>query len=87
MGLFASSAPAAAGGRFNEAELRADLHNGARIQLYGSDNPDTLRGLYFDGVVLDEAAQMRPRLWPEIVRPALADRAGWAIHISHPARP
>lgn len=69
---------------FNEAELRADLHTGARLQLYGSDSPDTLRGLYFDGVVLDEAAQMRPRLWPEVVRPALADRAGWAIHISTP---
>ena len=72
------------GVRFNEAELRADLHTGARLQLYGSDSPDTLRGLYFDGVVLDEAAQMRPRLWPEIVRPALADREGWAIHISTP---
>ena len=72
------------GVKFNEAELRADLHTGARLQLYGSDSPDTLRGLYFDGVVLDEAAQMRPRLWPEIVRPALADRAGWAIHISTP---
>jgi phage terminase large subunit len=72
------------GVKFNEAELRADLHTGARLQLYGSDSPDTLRGLYFDGVVLDEAAQMRPRLWPEIVRPALADREGWAIHISTP---
>lgn len=72
------------GVKFNEAELRADLHTGARIQLYGSDTPDTLRGLYFSGVVLDEAAQMRPRLWPEIVRPALADREGWAIHISTP---
>jgi hypothetical protein len=69
---------------FNEAELRADLHTGARIQLFGADNPDTLRGQGFDGVVLDEAAQMRPRLWPEIVRPALADREGWAIHISTP---
>jgi hypothetical protein len=72
------------GVRFNEAELRVDLHTGARLQLFGADSPDTLRGLYFDGVVLDEAAQMRPRLWPEIVRPALADRQGWAIHISTP---
>jgi hypothetical protein len=72
------------GVKFNEAELRVDLHTGARIQLFGADSPDTLRGLYFDGVVLDEAAQMRPRLWPEIVRPALADRQGWAIHISTP---
>lgn len=72
------------GVKFNEAELRADLHHGARLQLFGADSPDTLRGLYFDGCVLDEAAQMRPRLWPEIVRPALADRGGWAIHISTP---
>jgi phage terminase large subunit len=72
------------GVKFNEAELRADLHTGARLQLFGADSPDTLRGLYFDGVVLDEAAQMRPRLWPEIVRPALADRQGWAMHISTP---
>lgn len=72
------------GVKFNESELRVDLHNGARLQLFGADNPDTLRGLYFSGVVLDEAAQMRPRLWPEIVRPALADREGWAIHISTP---
>ena len=72
------------GARFHETELRCDLPNGARISLYGADDPDSLRGLYFDGVVLDEYAQMDPKAWSEVIRPALADRAGWAIFIGTP---
>jgi hypothetical protein len=41
-----------------ENELRVELLNGATIRLYGADNPDALRGAYFDGVVLDEFSQM-----------------------------
>ena len=66
---------------YNEAELRADLPNGGRVRLYGADNPDSLRGIYLDGVVLDEVAQMEPELWDEVVRPTLSDRHGWAIFI------
>ena len=47
------------GATHHETELRCDLGNGARITLYGADDPDSLRGLYLDGVVLDEYAQMR----------------------------
>lgn len=68
----------------SETELWVDLPNGARIRLYGADNADRLRGLYFDGIVLDEYAQMSPRVWPEIVRPMLADRQGWALFIGTP---
>jgi len=68
----------------NTSELRIDLVNGARITLYGADNPDALRGIYLDGVVLDEYADMQPRTWTEVVRPALADRRGWAIFIGTP---
>ena len=68
----------------NEAELRVDLPNGARISLYGADNPDRLRGLYHDDVVLDEYADMSPRVWSEAIRPALADRAGRATFIGTP---
>ena len=64
--------------RFNETELRCDLPNGARIQLLGAENPDSLRGIYLDGVVLDEMADMPESLFPEIIRPALSDRKGWA---------
>jgi len=69
--------------KFNEAELRADFL-GARIQLYGADNPDTLRGIYLDGVVLDEYAQMNPKMYSEVIRPALSDRKGWAVFIGTP---
>lgn len=70
--------------KLNEAELRVDLPGDRRIQIFGADNPDALRGLYFDGVVFDEYAQMRPRTWTEVVRPALADRQGWATFIGTP---
>ncbi len=72
------------GRKVNETELRVDLPNGARIQLYGADNPDSLRGIYLDGAVLDEYAQMSPHLWGEVIRPALADREGWAVFIGTP---
>jgi len=70
--------------KFHETELRADFENGARIRLFGAENPDSLRGIYLDGVIFDEVAQMPKRMWTEVVRPALADRKGWAIFIGTP---
>lgn len=69
---------------FRESELTVVFPNGATVRLYGADNPDSLRGLYFDGVVLDEVADMRPQMWGEIIRPALTDRDGWALFIGTP---
>jgi len=60
----------------NEAELRVDFPTGNRVRLYGADNYDRMRGVYFDGVVLDEYGDMDPRAWSEVIRPALADRNG-----------
>jgi hypothetical protein len=60
------------------------LHNGAIIRLFGADNPDSLRGLYFDGVILDEYAQMSPRLFGEVIAPTLVDRHGWVVFIGTP---
>lgn len=71
------------GATFNESELRADYPNGAQVRLYGADNPDSLRGIYLDGVVLDEYGIMDPSIWP-VVRPALSDRLGWADFIGTP---
>lgn len=67
-----------------ENELRIDLPNGGRIRLYGADNYDRLRGVYFDGIVLDEYGDIDPRAWQEVIRPALSDREGWAIFIGTP---
>lgn len=70
--------------KINESELAVQLPNSAVIRLFGADRPDALRGMYFDGVVLDEVANMRPELWGEVLRPALADRKGKAIFIGTP---
>ena len=67
----------------NISELRVDFY-GRRISLYGADNPDSLRGIYLDGVVLDEVGDMNPKIWNEVVRPALSDRLGWALFIGTP---
>lgn len=68
----------------NESELWVQLPNGARIQLFGADNANAIRGLYFNGVVIDEIADMKGEVWNAIIRPALADRRGWALLIGTP---
>lgn len=74
----------------NESELYVELptlhknRQGARIYVKGADNPDSLRGAYWDGVILDEYAQFRPEVWNEVIRPSLSDRNGWAIFIGTP---
>lgn len=70
---------------YNESELRVDFPNGARVRLYGTENESRLRGLYLDGVILDEYADIHPRVFDEIIRPLLADRQGWAVFIGTPA--
>lgn len=72
------------GMKYNESELRADFPNGARLRLFGADNYDAMRGLYFDSVVLDEPADFPPNAWPTVIRPALADRQGRATFIGTP---
>jgi hypothetical protein len=75
----------------NEAELRVDIPrpntNGTdkiRFLLLGADNPTAIRGMYFDGVVLDEFAEMDPQIWTAVLRPTLSDRNGWALFIGTP---
>lgn len=60
------------------------LPNGSKITIFGADNADALRGMYLDGVVLDEYGDMRPSAWGEVIRPLLADRRGWATFIGTP---
>lgn len=58
--------------------------NGAKIRLYGVENYDRLRGLPLSGCIMDEFGDFDPRAWPEVIRPALADRNGWAVFIGTP---
>jgi hypothetical protein len=62
-----------------ETELSVRLVNGSSIRLFGADEPDRLRGRAVSGVVCDEYADMKPVVWTEVLRPALADTGGWAV--------
>lgn len=73
------------GRKVNESELRIDFPNGGQVRIYGADNPDSLRGIYLDGVVLDEFGIQPPNIFDEVIRPLLSDRQGWAFFIGTPA--
>ena len=60
------------------------LVNGSRINLKGADRPDTMRGVSLEYLVMDEYADMKPQVWEEVLRPALADRQGSALFIGTP---
>lgn len=68
-------------GQPRESELRIRLPNDSTITIYGADNPNSFRGLYFDGVVVDEYGDIRPTLWNEVLLPTLLDRNGWAVFL------
>lgn len=74
----------AAGAGINESELRADFRNGARIRLYGAENPDSLRGLNLCDVVFDEVAQMPYSIWSEIVLPMILATHGRVLFLGTP---
>ncbi len=67
----------------NKAELRVNYHNGGQVRIYGADDPNALRGIYLDGAVLDEFADMDPGI-TAVITPTLADRAGWLVYIGTP---
>ena len=68
----------------NETDLKIELVNESTIELKGTENAMALRGRSLSGVVLDEAAFMDREVWSEVIRPALADKQGWALFISTP---
>lgn len=64
--------------------MQITLINGAVISLKGADRPETMRGVALKFVVLDEYADMKPFVWEQILRPALADHLGDAVFIGTP---
>lgn len=70
--------------KINHSELRIDFSNGSRFRLYGADNYNAMRGLYYDAVVCDEHSDFPLSAWTTVIRPSLADRKGSATFISTP---
>lgn len=83
---FTNSIPTA---KPNESELtlrvnRPQTGDKLIIQLLSAEKPDSIRGMYLDGAVLDEFGEMKPKVWSQAIRPALADRFGWATILGTP---
>jgi len=56
------------------------LPNEASIRLYGGAAAyERMRGVYFDGIVLDEYPLLNPAVFSSVVRPCLADYRGFGI--------
>ena len=72
------------GREVNISELRIDFPNTGQVRIYGGDNPDSLRGLYFDGVVLDEFGLHPAKTFSEVINPTLVDRGGYALFMGTP---
>jgi predicted phage terminase large subunit-like protein len=64
--------------------LQVTLINGATVSLKGADRPETMRGVSLRFLVMDEYADMKPEVWEQILRPALADQKGGALFIGTP---
>lgn len=64
--------------------LQIKLINGTTISLKGADRPETMRGVSLKFLVMDEYADMKPDVWEQILRPALADQKGHAMFIGTP---
>ena len=74
--------PVIASSHINNLQIK--LINGATISLKGGDRPETMRGVSLAFLVLDEYADIRPDVWEQILRPALADQKGHALFIGTP---
>lgn len=70
--------------RPSETELMISFKNGAQLFVVGMDKPERIEGQPWDGGVLDELGNMKPKAWTENVRPALSDRMGWCDLIGVP---
>lgn len=83
MNYYAGAIP---GTRFTESDLGVTFPTGAKINLYGGAQAyERIRGLYLDGAVLDEFPLLHPDCFDVVVRPALADYAGFALLSGTPA--
>jgi len=74
--------PVIEGSPINNMQIK--LVNGSTISLKGSDRPESMRGVSLKFVVLDEYADMKPQVFEQILRPALADLKGKAMFIGTP---
>lgn len=73
------------GTQIREADRKILFPGYGSIEVRTGVDPDALRGAGLDLAILDEAAFLKPNVWAEAIRPALADRRGDALFLSTPS--
>jgi hypothetical protein len=58
--------------QMNEQKMLVKFGNGSMLQLGGSDDPDSLKGIDAIGAVLDEWSLHKSQTWTEVFRPIIA---------------
>lgn len=71
-------------GSISESHLRIVTRRGAQLWVVGLEVPERIEGSPWDGCIIDELANCRPKMWDAHIRPALADLRGWAWLIGVP---
>lgn len=68
-----------------KGDMHLSLWGGTfQVHAKSAKYPESLVGEGLHGVILAEAAKLRPSIWPKFVRPMLADVRGWALMTSTP---
>lgn len=70
--------------KIDKENMKISLPTGGWIMCRSGEKKDAARGLKLHGVLIDEAATHRAKLWKEEVAPALSDSQGWAIFSGTP---
>jgi hypothetical protein len=66
-------------------EMHISLWGGIfQVHAKSAKYPNTLVGEGVSGIVVSEAAKLKPTVWPKMLRPTLADFVGWAYFGSTP---
>jgi PBSX family phage terminase large subunit len=71
-------------GEPNETDLLINFKSGGQVRLFGADKPDRIRGSKFKGLIIDEYADMKRKIFELILRPTLADYRGWCDFLGTP---
>ena len=62
----------------SEEQRKVVVAGGGSVQVWSGFDPDKLRGVAFDGVIVDECSLQHAKLW-QALRPTLSDYGGWGL--------
>ncbi len=70
----------------SRSELSIRTVFGSELHIVGLDKPQRIEGVPWDGCVLDESSDLKPKIFELNVLPCLEPRSGWCWRIGVPKR-